>query len=73
MEDIANFIAHQRSLPEFTASRVVVIGGSYSATLATWMRLKFPHLVDAAYSSSAPLEAIADFYRKRAPVRGSPF
>lgn len=64
LEDIANFIAYQKSLPEFNTSKVVVIGGSYSATLATWMRLKFPHLVDIAYSSSAPLEAIVDFYRK---------
>lgn len=64
LEDIANFIAYQKSLPQFNNSKVIVIGGSYSATLATWIRLKFPHLVDIAYSSSAPLEAIVDFYRK---------
>lgn len=67
LEDIANFIAYQKSLPQFSNSKIIVIGGSYSATLATWMRLKFPHLVDIAYSSSAPLEAIVDFYREYHP------
>lgn len=29
--------------------------------MATWMRLKYPHLVDAAWASSAPLVAQVDF------------
>lgn len=40
-----------------------MIGGSYSATMATWMRLKYPQLVDVAYASSAPLRAVKDFYQ----------
>ncbi|KAK9693697.1 Serine carboxypeptidase S28 [Popillia japonica] len=43
-------------------SKVVVIGGSYAGTLATWARLKYPHIVDIAYASSAPLRDVADFY-----------
>lgn len=40
----------------------MVIGGSYSATMATWLREKYPHLVDVAYASSAPLRAVKDFH-----------
>lgn len=62
LEDIATFITHQKSLEQFRDSKVVVVGGSYSAMLATWMRVKYPHLVHIAYSSSAPVEAIVDYY-----------
>lgn len=62
LEDIAVFITYQKSLEEFKNSKVVVVGGSYSAMLATWLRVKYPHLVDIAYSSSAPVEAIVDYY-----------
>lgn len=44
--------------------QVVVVGGSYSATMATWAREKYPHLIDIAYASSAPLRAIKDFHGK---------
>ena len=44
----------------------MVVGGSYSASMATWARLKYPHLVNIGYASSGPLRAVADFYgRKR--------
>ncbi|XP_071057007.1 putative serine protease K12H4.7 [Onthophagus taurus] len=60
--DVAYFIQHQKSHIEGAEnSKVVVVGGSYSATMATWIRKKYPHLVDAALASSAPLLAQADF------------
>lgn len=63
LEDLAFFIVSMKlEMTELADSKVVVVGGSYSATLATWARLKYPHLVDVAWASSAPLRAVADFY-----------
>jgi len=45
----------------FTDNKWVAFGGSYPGSLAAWFRLKYPHLVDIAVSSSAPLIAQLDF------------
>ncbi|KAM3830348.1 thymus-specific serine protease [Vipera latastei] len=39
----------------------ICFGGSYPGSLAAWFRLKFPHLVSAAVSSSAAVRAEMDF------------
>ncbi|XP_025829654.1 putative serine protease K12H4.7 [Agrilus planipennis] len=63
LADIAYFIKYQKeNVQALQNSSVVAIGGSYSATLATWLRIKYPHFVDIAYASSAPLNAKEDFY-----------
>lgn len=64
LADIAYFIKHQKAaITGLANSKVVAVGSSYSAALATWARVKFPHLIDVTYASSAPLKAIKDFYR----------
>lgn len=41
-------------------SRVMTFGGSYPGMLAAWARLKYPHVIHAAVSSSAPIRAELD-------------
>ncbi|KAJ2695779.1 hypothetical protein H4R19_005812, partial [Coemansia spiralis] len=70
LEDIAHFIRNARPFVKSAidvdispTSKWIAIGGSYSATLAAWARAKYPNLVHAAYASSAPVLARADFYQ----------
>jgi pimeloyl-ACP methyl ester carboxylesterase len=67
LADLAYFIEAMTvkyEVPEGT--KWIAFGGSYSGSLAAWLRAKYPHLVHAAVSASAPLLAKADF-------RGIPF
>ncbi|KAJ3273487.1 hypothetical protein HDV01_004407 [Terramyces sp. JEL0728] len=62
LQDIASFIKfRQTSLPADTIW--VAMGGSYPGNLAAWARLKFPDLIYAAHSSSAPVLSTTDFYQ----------
>ena len=42
-------------------TQVVTFGGSYPGALSAWIRLRLPHLVSAAFSTSSPVEAVIDF------------
>jgi hypothetical protein len=53
-----NFISSQMSLKE--SNKWVTFGGSYPGMLAALARLRYPHLIHAAVSSSAPLKASVD-------------
>ena len=57
--DLAHFVATQNvalgDLPWIT------FGGSYPGVMAAYARLRFPHYIAAAVSSSAPVQPILDF------------
>lgn len=62
LADLAEFIINIRvkyNIPSTT--KWVAFGGSYPGSLAAWLRMKYPHLVFAAVSSSGPLLAKIDF------------
>lgn len=62
LADIASFIEYKnRVLPHNT--KWVTFGGSYPGMLSGWARYSFPHLIHAAVSSSAPMQAIVNFFR----------
>lgn len=62
LADVAYFIEAMNKKHSFPAeTKWVVFGASYSASLAAWMRIKYPHLVYAAYATGAPLLAKVDF------------
>jgi hypothetical protein len=52
----------------FPATRVVTFGGSYPGALSAWARLRLPHLVTAAVSTSSPVLASFDFLEYNAVV-----
>ncbi|KAK8762808.1 hypothetical protein V5799_025929 [Amblyomma americanum] len=48
LADYADLLLHLKyTLPGAERSPVVAFGGSYGGLLAAWMRLKYPHIVDA--------------------------
>ncbi|XP_017967445.1 putative serine protease K12H4.7 [Drosophila navojoa] len=63
LADVAHFIRYQKAQSaDLTHSKVILIGGSYSGSMAAWMTHLYPELVTAVWASSAPLLAKADFY-----------
>jgi len=42
-------------------SKFVTFGGSYSGALSSWMRVKYPNLIDFSIASSGPVNPVIDF------------
>ncbi|KAJ6963923.1 hypothetical protein NC652_002272 [Populus alba x Populus x berolinensis] len=53
--DYAAIIIHIKETLRAQYSPVIVIGGSYGGMLASWFRLKYPHIALGALASSAPI------------------
>ncbi|KAL7306780.1 hypothetical protein TKK_0001142 [Trichogramma kaykai] len=62
LEDVAHFINIKKKEKDLPDAKVIVFGGSYAGNMAAWIRIKYPHLIQGAVSSSAPVRAKTDFY-----------
>ncbi|KAJ8708184.1 hypothetical protein PYW08_010550 [Mythimna loreyi] len=65
LADLTQFIQYIKSDAfeggRYRNGKVALVGCSYAGTMATWMRLAYPHVVDAAFSDSGPLHAQENF------------
>lgn len=64
LADIAYFIEIKKRELGRSEADVIVFGGSYAGNMAAWARLKYPHLIQGALASSAPVHAKCDFFGK---------
>ncbi|KAL6276258.1 hypothetical protein ACE6H2_019859 [Prunus campanulata] len=55
LADYAEVLIHVKKKLHAQHSPVIVIGGSYGGMLASWFRLKYPHVALGALASSAPI------------------
>ncbi|XP_071719796.1 uncharacterized protein [Rutidosis leptorrhynchoides] len=55
LADYAELLEHIRMKLHAHHSPIIVIGGSYGGMLASWFRLKYPHIALGALASSAPI------------------
>ncbi|GAB6029846.1 Thymus-specific serine protease [Chamberlinius hualienensis] len=61
LADLANFRTDIEQQYNLQGAKWIFFGGSYSGSLAAWLRLKYPHLVDGAVATSGPLYAEINF------------
>lgn len=64
LADLATLLESFRQsfgLTDPASSPIVTFGGSYPGALSSWARLKYPHVVHAAVSTSSPVHAQVDF------------
>ncbi|XP_013105194.2 putative serine protease K12H4.7 [Stomoxys calcitrans] len=63
LADLAHFIRTMKAtIPGMSNSKVILAGGSYSATMVTWFKKLYPDLATGCWASSAPLFAKSNFF-----------
>ncbi|KAF8403131.1 hypothetical protein HHK36_011228 [Tetracentron sinense] len=60
LADLAEIITYLRKNYSAEHCPVIVYGGSYAGMLASWFRLKYPHIAMGAWASSAPILDFSD-------------
>ncbi|KAK9058631.1 hypothetical protein SSX86_023473 [Deinandra increscens subsp. villosa] len=55
LADYAELLLYLKNQLQAHNSPIIVIGGSYGGMLASWFRLKYPHIALGALASSAPI------------------
>ncbi|CAI2368494.1 unnamed protein product [Moneuplotes crassus] len=62
LADIAVFLTHvnDKIVSEHKGEKrkIIVVGGSYPGALSAWFRMKYPHIADASWASSAVINAV---------------
>uniref|UniRef100_A0AAG5CU70 Prolylcarboxypeptidase n=1 Tax=Anopheles atroparvus TaxID=41427 RepID=A0AAG5CU70_ANOAO len=62
LADVADFVLHlRRTVVGNPFAHVLVAGTGLGGSLAIWFRVRYPHLTDAAWSSSGYISAVYDF------------
>ena len=60
LADINDFITGMNAKFNFTNSRWIIYGGSYSGTLSAWIKQVYPNNFYASVASSAPVQVVVD-------------
>lgn len=71
LADLAAFIIFAKVKYNVPNNKWLAIGGSYSGALAAWLRMKYPHLVEGAIATSAPVFAKLNFLEYLSVVKSS--
>ncbi|XP_041761353.1 putative serine protease K12H4.7 [Anopheles merus] len=62
LADVADFVVYlRRTVNNNPFAHPLVTGTGLGGGLATWFRVRYPHLVDATWSSSGYIQAVFDF------------
>ena len=55
MMDYVKLIQSFKSQDKYKNSAVIAFGGSYGGMIASWIRMKYPHIIQGAHASSGPI------------------